>query len=96
MKKKAPKRPLTVEELAEQYNAGRVCLDYALLYLLQHRRSEPFSVALVKALQKAIEYADLGQFDVHVPFNGGAKAVRQLVDEYGLNAFVRPRPHQEE
>ena len=91
MKRKEAKKPMGVEELAGKYKSGRVCLEYVLLHYLTHCRQEPLTVALIKSLQKAIECANLGQWETYIPLHGGTRSVRQIVEEYGLAAFVRPQ-----
>lgn len=90
MRKKKPKEPLSVEELAEGYKQGRFSLDYALIYLLQHYFPEPLSVVSVMGLKIAIGFANVGHWDTPIPLPTGQMTVRMVIQEFGLEPFLQP------
>ena len=90
MRKKKPKEPLSVEELAEGYKQGRFSLDYALIYLLQHYFPEPLNVVSVMGLKIAVSYANVGNWDTPIPLPTGERTVREVIQEFGLEPFLQP------
>ncbi len=89
MRKKKPKEPLSVEELAQAYKDERLSLDYTLIYLLRHHCLEPLTVASVLALKLAIGFANTGHWDTMIPLPSGEKAVREVIREFGLEPFLQ-------
>ena len=90
MRKKKPKEPLSVEELAQAYKEERLSLDYTLIYLLRHHGPEPLSVASVLTLKLVIGFANTGLWDTPIPLPTGEKTVRQVIQEFGLEPFLQP------